>query len=131
MLKGKLRIGVAGIGFGQHVHIPAFRLNQDCEVVGVCASTHDRARAVADRTGVGCAFGDWREMIEDSRIDAVTLALPPALQTTVAIAALGLGKAVFCEKPLATSVEDAAQMVIAADSSALANMVDFEFPELP
>ncbi len=126
----QLSIGVIGIGFGQHVHIPAFRAHQDCEVTAVSASQYDRASGVASRLGVPLAFGDWREMVADPRIDAITIAVPPRLNAEIAVAALARGKAVFCEKPLAVSEEAAEEMVAAADRAGVANMVDFEFTEI-
>ena len=69
-------------------------------------------------------------MLEDQDIDAVAVAIPPELQPKVALAALALGKAVFCEKPLALTREAACKMVQAAEAAGVANMVDFEFPEI-
>lgn len=126
----KLRVGVVGVGFGQQVHVPAFRLDPRCEVVAICASGLERAGRVAARLGIEKAFGDWREMIEDPSINAIGIATPPALQPMVAVAALARGKAVFCEKPLALSKAEALGMVAAAEQAGVANIVDFEFPEI-
>ena len=126
----KVRIGVIGIGFGQQVHVPAFRADPRCDVVAICASTLERASKVAAQLGIDKAFGDWREMIEDPSIDTITIATPPSIQTEIAVAALAQGKAVFCEKPLAISQAAALEMVEAAERAGVANMVDFEFPEI-
>lgn len=126
----KVRVGVVGIGFGQQVHVPAFRANPRCEVVAICARTQERASQVAARLGVARAFGDWRRMIEDPSIDAIAITTPPSVQAEIAVAALAERKAVFCEKPLATSKAAALEMVTAAEQAGVANMVDFEFPEI-
>lgn len=122
-----LRVGVVGIGFGQQAHIPAFRRRRDCEVTVLCASSEARARTVADRLGVPHAHGDWRKLVADPGIDAISVATPPALQPAIVTAALEAGKPVFCEKPLALSGDRALAMLLAARQSGLANMVDFEF----
>ena len=126
----KVRIGVVGIGFGQQVHVPAFRSDPRCEVVAISASTLERASQVAARLGIEKAVRVWGEMIEDPNIDAVSIAVPPSLQPEIAVAALLCRKAVFCEKPLAVTKAAALKMVAAAEQAEVANMVDFEFVEI-
>ena len=128
--KKPICLGVVGIGFGQQVHVPVFQASDKCEVLGLCASTLDRASRVAQRLGIPRSYGDWRELLGNQDIDAVAIATPPELQPKVALEALALGKAVFCEKPLALTPEAAHQMVQAAAAAGVANMVDFEFPEI-
>ena len=125
-----VRVGVIGIGFGQRAHVPAFSSVAGCEVVALCASSEERARKAAGRFGIGKAYGDWRAMVEDPEIDAVSIATPPTLQPAIALAAIDRDKAVFCEKPLAGSRAEAARMVEAARRAGVANMCDFELPEL-
>ena len=130
MSQGKIRVGVVGIGFGQQVHVPAFRADERCEVVAICASNLPRASEIAGKLDIPQAFGDWQELITEPNIDIISIATPPSIQPDIAIAALSQGKAVFCEKPLATSAAAAEKMVIAAQEQGLANMVDLEFPEI-
>jgi len=127
----KIKVGIAGIGFGQAVLAPAFALQPCCEVKAICASSEERARAVAQKLGIENAYGDWRRLCDDPQLNALAIATPPPLQPEIAIAAFNAGKAVFCEKPLATSLRHALAMVKAARISGRANMVDFEFPEIP
>lgn len=128
--RSKIRVGVIGIGFGQAVHIPALRACPDFEVVAVCASTEERASKVASRLGIAQACGDWEKLVEDSSIDALTIATPPELQSEIALAALERGKAVFCEKPIALDSVAAERMVEAAERAQVANIVDFELLEV-
>lgn len=127
----RARIGVIGIGFGQQVHVPAFRANPRAEIVAICASQKERAQEIARKLGIAEAYGDWREMLARSGLDAVTLAVPPVLQPEMALAALATGKAVFCEKPMSASLSGAMAMARAAQEAGVANVVDFEFPEVP
>jgi predicted dehydrogenase len=131
MKVSKTRVGIVGIGFGQRVLAPAFALHPDCEVIAICASTLERAQAVAGRLGIQKAYGDWRCLLDDVQIDAIAIATPPKIQPEVAIAALARGKPVFCEKPVAISVEEASATLAAAQRAGVAHMVDFEFPEIP
>ena len=124
-----LRVAVIGLGFGQQVHVPAFRADSRCEVTMLCASTEAKAADVAGRLNVPRASGEWRTVVADPEIDAVSIAVPPRLQPQIAREALECGKAVFCEKPLAAHVSDALALRNAAQQSGRPNMVNFEFCE--
>lgn len=99
--------------------------------MAICASTRERARSVADRLDIAQAFGDWREVIALPEIAAISIAVPPALQPEIAIAAARAGKHVFCEKPLALSCVYAQTMLDAVRAGSVANAIDLEFGELP
>jgi predicted dehydrogenase len=70
-------------------------------------------------------------LVDDPEIDAVAIAVPPRLQPAIALRALGLGKAVFAEKPLAARLADARTVAEQAAASGRPAMVDFEFAEIP
>ena len=126
----RLRIGIVGLGFGERVLLPAFRAASCCEVVGVCAGNWEHARRVADRFEIAKAHRDWEALVDDPGVDAVVIATPPAHHCAVATAAFARNKHVFCEKPLADSVEAAEVMAEAAVEAGTAHMVDFEFPDM-
>lgn len=111
--------------------MPAFQSDPRCQVVAICASTRARARTVADRLDIAQAFGDWRAVIASPEVAAVSIAVPPALQPEIAIAAARAHKHVFCEKPLALNHADAQMMLDAVRASGVANAIDLEFAELP
>ncbi len=126
----RVGIGIVGLGFGERVLLPACRGNAACEVVGVAAGRPDQARAIAARERL-IAFDGWEALVADPRVTAVVVATPPALHAPIAIAAFRAGKHVFCEKPLADSLDAAERMAAAAAAAGAANMVDFEFPDIP
>jgi predicted dehydrogenase len=126
----RVRVGIVGLGFGERVLLPGFRACAGCEVTAVAAGRAGHARDVAAREGL-TAHDGWESLVSDPRVDAVVVATPPALHAPVAIAALRAGKHVFCEKPLAADLEAAERMAAAAREARLANMVDFEFPDIP
>lgn len=125
----KLNVGIVGIGFGQQVHVPAFRNNPQCEVVAICASSLERAEKVAERLQIPKAFGDWQIMLDDPGIDVISVATLPTVQTQTVMAALARHKPVFCEKPLAISSYVAEEMLALAARNQVAHIVDFWFPE--
>lgn len=122
-----LRVGVAGLGFGAAVHAPALLGMPGVELVGICGRDEARARDVARRLGVPCGTGDLSGLL-DLGLDAVTLALPPDQAERAALAALGRGCAVLCEKPLSSDAASARAMASRAEGRLTA--VDFQFAEL-
>jgi|TARA_B100000315_G_scaffold132390_1_gene121859 predicted dehydrogenase len=125
------RIGIVGTGFSARVIVPAFRRDSRCRIEAIAASTPEKATKTAESLGIPEHFGDWRELVESPELDAVAIALPPTLQPQAATAALRAGKAVFCEKPLATSMQEARKLVAVARSVKVFGTVDFIFPEVP
>jgi len=126
----QLRVGIVGVGYGQHVHVPAFRSDRRVSVDAICASTVGRAQAVAERLGIPRAFGDWRELVSDPQLDIVSISVPPLLQAEIAVAAAAAGKHVLAEKPLATSTADARRMAESVQGAHVVGAVDFEFREI-
>jgi predicted dehydrogenase len=76
------------------------------------------------------AFGDFRQMIREAKLDAVAIATPPSSQTAIAEFALTQGCAVFAEKPMTVTVAQAERLMQLARQKGVANMVDFLFPEI-
>src|SRR5271167_2341818 len=103
-MRDPISVGIVGIGYGQHVLAPAFAADERCQVAAICASTADRAEVVAQRLLIPRALGDWRALVADPEIDVLAIAVPPALQAPLVLAAAAAGKAVFCEKPVAPTV---------------------------
>ncbi|NDJ13444.1 MAG: gfo/Idh/MocA family oxidoreductase [Acidobacteriia bacterium] len=117
----KLKTAVFGTGFMGRVHSEGIRRLGNVEIVGIAASSADKARAFADEISVARATGDYRELLADPEIDAVHICTPNALHFPMSKAALEAGKHVLCEKPLAMSSEQASEMVRIAKERNLAN----------
>ena len=117
----KLRTAVFGTGFMGKVHTEGIRRLGNVEIVAIAASTEEKARKFADEVSVEGATGDYRTLLTDRTLDAVHVCTPNALHFPMAMAALEAGKNVLCEKPLATSVAEAEQLVAKAKERNLAN----------
>ncbi|HEY4141798.1 MAG TPA: Gfo/Idh/MocA family oxidoreductase, partial [Pseudolabrys sp.] len=102
-----IRLGIVGINYGRLVHLPAFRTDPRCEVVALAGSNAERTAEAATAANVPKSYGNWRALLEDKDIDAVSIATMPALQAEIAIEALKRGKPVFAEKPMASTLTDA------------------------
>jgi predicted dehydrogenase len=113
-----LGIAVVGAGFwAQEMHLPAFARIADAHVIGVAAAHADRARAVADRFGVERSTGDYRELLDDPRVDVVDVVAPNDLHAEVALAAAEAGKHVVCIKPLARTLGEGRGVIDAAHAA--------------
>ncbi|MFB5660262.1 Gfo/Idh/MocA family protein [Alteribacillus sp. HJP-4] len=112
-----LRVGIVGCGsIAQHRHLPEYAANSNVEIIGVCDVVADRAKEMAIKYDAK-AFTEYEEMLKDEKIDAISVCLPNYLHAPVSIAALNAGKHVLCEKPMATSRDEAENMISAANSS--------------
>jgi predicted dehydrogenase len=125
-----IRLGIIGCNYGRTVQLPAFRTDRRCEVIALAGSDMARTTRLAQKAGIAHACGNWIDLVEDSEVDVVAVATPPALQAQITTRALRLGKPVFVEKPLATSVAEAAAMLQQARLAKRPTMIDFEFSEI-
>ena len=113
----------AGV-FGER-HAQAYSRHPAVDFVAVCDLDGDRATQIAERYGARGATTDYRELLSNPKIDAVSIATPDHLHRDVAVAFAEAGKHLLVEKPLATTVEDAEAIAEAARRSGVKLMVDF------
>jgi predicted dehydrogenase len=117
----KIKTAIFGTGFMGRVHTEGVRRLGNVEVAGIAARTAAQARKFADEVSVERATGDYREFLADPEIEAVHICTPNSLHFEMTAAALKAGKHVLCEKPLASSVAEAREMVRLAKEKNLAN----------
>lgn len=125
----KYKVGITGSGFGVRAHLPAFKAHPDFEVVAL-ASPHS-AQDVARERGVARAFASCEAMLSQCELDVVSVAAPPLTHHADVLAALAAGKHVICEKPFAMNVEQAQDMLAAAQQAGTATAVMHEFRWVP
>ncbi|RLQ93822.1 Gfo/Idh/MocA family protein [Falsibacillus albus] len=112
----KLKVAVIGCGsIAKYRHLPEYSLNSGAEIVAVCDIVEERAKEMALQYGAK-AFTDFEDILELEEVDAISVCLPNYLHAPVTVAALNAGKHVLCEKPMATSHEEAESMIQAAKS---------------
>jgi predicted dehydrogenase len=96
---------------------PAIQRSRNGEVVAIASRDPDRATAAAAELGIAAAYGSYEALLADDDVDAIYLPLPNDLHAPWTIAAVEAGKHVLCEKPLAMSAAQAAEMAAAADTA--------------
>lgn len=83
------------------------------------------ARSLADAVGCEQACSDPEELIADPEIEAVVITAPARAHADLVVAAAGAGKAVFCEKPMAVTLDDADRAIVAARKAGVPLQVGF------
>ncbi len=123
----KVRVGFVGAGArANQSHYPSVAdLSDLAEMVAICDLDEAKLSATADRYGIDARFTDLREMLAAVELDAVYCVAPPTVLKPMVIPCLEAGKAVFSEKPLGASYEDASAMADAAQANGCLTMVAF------
>ncbi|MEN5273857.1 Gfo/Idh/MocA family oxidoreductase [Stenotrophomonas lactitubi] len=122
----KLGIAIVGTGMIGAVHRRAALL-AGADIRGVAASSPQRALEVAQSWNVPRAYRDIEEVVADPQVQVVHVCTPNHLHRSLAQAALEAGKHVVCEKPLATTLEDAQALAALAASTGLIATVPFVY----
>ena len=122
----EIKAGVVGTGFIGVVHVDALR-RLGVEVTGVVGSTPERAAA----KGVAPVYDSYEALLNDERVDVVHLTTPNHLHYPQVKQALAAGKHVVCEKPLATTAEESAELVGMAEASGLVHCTNFNIRFYP
>jgi predicted dehydrogenase len=117
----KLKIAILGTGFMGRVHTEAVRRLPNVEVVAVAGSTAQRARKFADALGIEHSTADYRDLLALAEVCAVHICTPNSMHFAMAKAAMEAAKHVLCEKPLASTIEEAEAMIALAKQTGLAN----------
>lgn len=105
----KIRVGIVGSKFAADFHCDAYSRNRAVEIVAVAAL--DNLEQIAGKWGIPRTYADYHEMFRTEKPDLVSVCVPNFLHHDVVIAASSAGLNVVCEKPLATTVEDAQEML--------------------
>jgi len=132
-----IRIGQIGHKWIGRAHTHAytdlpifFEIDAQIERTVLC-SNEQSVFPVANRWGWKRATLDWHEVVADPNVDIVVVAAPSALHKDVSIAAAANGKHVFCEKPLALTLDDAREMTRAVEDAGVTNMIGFNYRRVP
>jgi predicted dehydrogenase len=112
-----VRAGIIGSGFIADIHAAALAQAPGCEVVAVAAPNLHRVVDFAKRHDIPRALTNYRDLLKIDELDVVSLAIPNDLHAEVTLAAAEAGKHVICEKPLATSLDDADAMIAACEAA--------------
>lgn len=101
-------ISTANIGVAKV--IPGMLKSKELEVAAISSRSLKTAKSAAAELGIPKAYGSYEEMLDDPEIEAVYNPLPNHLHVPLTLAAAKAGKHVLCEKPIAITAKEAAQL---------------------
>lgn len=111
MTMKKLRWGILGCaGIAKRAVIPGLHLSELNEVAAIASRDADNAKKTAEEHNIGAAYGSYEALLADDSIDVIYIPLPNHLHREWTIRAAEAGKHILCEKPLALTEKEAAEM---------------------
>ncbi len=120
----ELRVAVVGAGILGQRHARVFRELAGARLVAVADPAREKAEAAAQAAGAA-VFPDIGSLLDEVAVDAVAVATPDHMHVEPVMTALGRGKHVLVEKPLATTLPDARALVEAATQGGLVLQVNY------
>jgi predicted dehydrogenase len=90
--------------------IPGMQAGQHCDIRAIASRDLQRGRALADKLGIPKAYGSYEELLADPEIEAIYNPLPNDQHVPLTLMAARAGKHVLCEKPMALTASEAAQL---------------------
>jgi predicted dehydrogenase len=112
-----VKLGVIGIGqWGREILATLSRL-PSAEVAAICDTYEPYLKRGIEGAPKAVSFTDYRKLLENKDIEAVIIATPSHQHKEVALAALAAGKHVYCEAPLAITIDEARAIALAAQQA--------------
>lgn len=106
----ELKIGLIGTGSISESHLQAYQANPKVKLIAVCDLNEERVRNTAEKYNIPHVYTDYRELLANPEIQAVSICTWNNSHAEISIAALRAGKNVLCEKPLCKTVDEALQI---------------------
>jgi predicted dehydrogenase len=131
-MNNPVSVGVVGTSWwADSMYLPALIDHPLGHVAAICGRDPDNARQIAGRWNIPHVYTDYRRMIESGRLQALIVASRNDSHYPIAMRALQAGLHVLCEKPLALTYQEAAEMAALADAQGIVHMVPFTYRYMP
>lgn len=131
----RLGVGIIGVspvrGWAATAHIPALLALPNYELRALSARTEESARAAGEVFGVDAVFSDHEQMVTHPGVDVVAVTVKAPNHRELVSAALGAGKAVYCEWPLGRDLDDARAMAVLAVEQGVHTVVGLQGRQAP
>jgi len=121
-----LRGALLGCGSIAPYHLRAWAQIEGVEIVALANRTVSKAEALAEEFAIplGQVYGDYRQLLKHERLDFVDIATAPHVHREQVLAAAAHGVHVLCQKPLATSLDEALAMIRACETTGVRCVVN-------
>jgi predicted dehydrogenase len=135
MPEPRLGVGIIGVspvrGWAATAHIPALRALPNYQLRALSAHSPESARAAGEVFGVRAVFTDHQQLVTQPDIDLVAVTVKVPHHRALVSAALGAGKAVYCEWPLGRDLDDAQAMAALAAAQGVPTVVGLQARQAP
>jgi len=118
-----MRVGIIGAGFWTRFQIAGWLELPNVEIVSIANRTVEKAQRLADQFGIRMVYGDASEMLAAEDLDCVDIITGVEGHATAVRMAADRGVAVICQKPMATSLDEAQSMVEVCDRHSIPFLV--------
>jgi predicted dehydrogenase len=122
------KVGLVGAGGYGTIHLMGFSINPNCELVAIASRTEEHAKRVSKRFNIPKVYSgndSWIKMIDNEKLDIVSICTPNYLHTPITIKAIEKNCHILCEKPIAISQEELNQIKQALDAKDLIFFTSF------
>ena len=126
-----IKTAIVGTGFMGKVHAENVRRLGNVEIAAVVGSRPETARKFAESFNIPIATADLKDVLENREIAAVHICTPNVDHFPMSLGAIEAGKAVLCEKPMTTNVDEARRLVDAARARNAINCVQHNLRYYP
>jgi len=126
-----INVAITGTGFMGTVHTEALKRLPGVQVLGIHGSSPEKSQRAAERLELPKAYDRFEDLLADGEVDAVHITTPNRLHYPQTMAALDAGKHVLCEKPLAMSAQESAELVRKARDAKVATAVNYNIRFYP
>jgi predicted dehydrogenase len=113
------------------MYLPALQNHAYARVAAICGRNPERAQQMADRWNIPSTYTDFEDMLASGELDAVIVASSNDTHYPMTVRALEAGLHVLCEKPLALSYEQAAEMARLAQEKGVKHLTPFTYACMP
>jgi len=120
----RIKCAVVGTGIFGEIHCHTYSAYENAELVIVCDVNEKKVKEIAKKYKTSYTT-DYKEIVKNREIQLVSVATPDFLHKDITVAMLKSGKNVLVEKPMATKVDEAEEMVATAKKYGLFLMTDF------
>ena len=127
----KYKIGIVGAGIMGDIHARVYRLNPLTELVAISDINKEKAHAFAEKFNLSSAFDQYEQMLEECDLDIISVCTPDFAHAKPTIAAANKKIHVLVEKPLATNLNDALDIIKAANDNQVKIMAQFSHRWVP
>lgn len=124
----EIRVGIIGTGMMGNTHAEAIRRIPGTKIVAICGSrSYEKNRKMADELGIPNAYADYKEMLDKEQLDVVHNCTPNNMHYEINLEILKRGINVYCEKPLAMTSEETAELTRIAAEKGVKAGVNFNY----